>query len=781
MEGFQNSAIVVLLSVIIFLSINHSEQLQSSQGQTLLRIPRLLSNPSVLSTWNSSTDFCSIDPTLSVTVVCYEDTITQLHIIGNKGSSLLPKNFSMESFVTTLVALPTLKVLTLSSLGLWGSLPGKIARLSSLEILNISANFLYDTIPGELSSLSTLQSLALDDNMFSGELPLWLGSLPVLSVLSLKKNMFNGTLPNSLSNLENLRVLSLSHNYFRGEVPDFSRLTNLQVLELEDNDLGTKFPQLGNKLVTLVLSKNKFRDGLPAELSSYYQLERVDLSNNNFVGPFPPSLLALPSVTYLNVASNKFTGMLFENQSCSDQLKFVDLSFNLLTGHLPKCLHPKKTVVSDGNCLETVDDRSQNPVSFCHNEALAVGVIPQLKSREGRSSKTAIIALGVIGGVVGAVALVALVFLLVRKVNTPKAIKKHPTRLILEDASAGYPSKLLQDARYISQTMRLGALDLPAYRSFSLEEIEEATNNFESSAFIGESSHGQMYKGRLKDGSCVVIRCLKMKRSYSTQTFMHQIELISKLRHRHLASALGHCFECYLDDSSVSRIFLLFEHVSNGNLRSWVAERHARQKLNWTQRLAAAIGVAKGMQFLHTGIVPGVYSNNLKITDVQLDQNLVAKISSYNLPLLAEITGQFPSAQAGRLTSAGSKDPARANQEAKADIYDFGIILLEIIVGRPLQSRNEVDAMKDQLQAAIASDAATRRSMVDRAVQRGSSIQSVKTTMEICMRCLNKNPVDRPSVEDVLWNLQFAAQSQSNEVSPSSPGQFNHQLRLSIL
>jgi len=66
---------------------------------------------------------------------------------------------------------------------------------------------------------------------------------------------------------------------------------------------------------------------------------------------------------------------------------------------------------------------------------------------------------------------------------------------------------------------------------------------------------------------------------------------------------------------------------------------HAWQKLQWTHRIAAAIGVAKGIQFLHTGIVPGVYSNNLKITDVLLDQNLIAKISSYNLPLLAENKG----------------------------------------------------------------------------------------------------------------------------------------------
>lgn len=73
---------------------------------------------------------------------------------------------------------------------------------------------------------------------------------------------------------------------------------------------------------------------------------------------------------------------------------------------------------------------------------------------------------------------------------------------------------------------------------------------------------------------------------------------------------------------------------------SLLADRHARRKLNWTQCITAAIGVAKGMQFLHTGIVPGIFTNYLKISDILLDQNLVAKISTHNLPLLAENNGK---------------------------------------------------------------------------------------------------------------------------------------------
>ncbi|KAH9784610.1 putative inactive leucine-rich repeat receptor-like protein kinase [Citrus sinensis] len=730
--------------------VNHSEQLQSSQAQTLLRIQGLLNNPTVLSSWNITTEFCNTEPTSSLTVVCYEESITQLHIVGNKRAPTLPLSFSMDSFVTTLVKLPDLKVLRLVSLGLWGPLSGKISRLSSLEILNMSSNFLNGSVPQELSILTSLQTLILDENMLAGRVPDWLGSLPILAVLSLRNNMFNGTLPDSFSYLENLRVLALSNNHFYGEVPDFSGLTYLQVLDLENNALGPQFPKVGKKLVTMILSKNKFRSAIPAEVSSYYQLQRLDLSSNRFVGPFPQALLSLPSITYLNIADNKLTGKLFDDLSCNPELGFVDLSSNLLTGQLPDCLlagSKNRVVLYARNCL-AAGNENQHPLSFCQNEALAVGILP-LQKKQKQVSK-AVLALSIIGGIIGGISLFVIAFLLVRRTKSKQTMKKTPTRVIQENASTGYTSKFLSDARYISQTMKLGALGLPAYRTFSLEELEEATNNFDTSAFMGEGSKGQMYRGRLKNGTFIAI------------------------------SALGHCFECYFDDSSVSRIFLIFEYVPNGTLRSWISEGHAWQSLTWTQRISAAIGVARGIQFLHTGIVPGVFSNNLKITDILLDQNLVAKISSYNLPLLAENAEKV-----GHVTPySGSINPtnsARGKLEDKIDIYDFGLILLEIIVGRPLKSRKEVDLLKNQLQAVITADESARRSMVDPAVNKACLDESLKTMMEVCVRCLLKNPAERPSVEDVLWNLQFAAQvqdawhSQSSEGSPISPPWPSHQ------
>ncbi|XP_043701392.1 probable inactive leucine-rich repeat receptor-like protein kinase At3g03770 isoform X2 [Telopea speciosissima] len=765
-----------LVVFIVFLLIPLSNQLQSSHVQTLLRIQKLLNFPEVLSSWNDNTDFCNTDPSSNLTVVCYEKSITQLHIIGSRGTPSLPRNFSIDSFITTLVRLPSLKVLSLVSLGLWGPLSGKISRLSSLEILNISSNFFSGKIPQEISSMGKLQTLILDDNMFSNHVPDWLGELSVLSVLSLKNNSLSGPLPKSLGTMENLRVLALSMNRLSGPVPDLSSLINLQVLDLEDNYLGPQFPSLGSKLVTLLLRTNRFSSGIPSEVSSFYELQWLDISFNRFMGPFPPWLLSLPSITYLNVAENKFTGLLSINMSCNAQLTFVDLSSNLLSGSLPNCLlmdSKNRVVLYAMNCLAT-GNQNQHPYSFCRNEALAVGILPRKQKKPRRAAK-AILALGVVGGVLGGALLIALLFLAYRRVKA-KVTKMPPTKLMTVNASPGYTSKLFSDARYISQTMKLGALGLPAYRTFSLEELEEATDNFDSSTFMGEGSHGQIYRGKLSDSSIVAIRCLKLKRRYSTQHFMHHIELISKLRHRHLVSSLGHCFECYLDDSSVSRIFLVFEYVANGTLRSRLSEGFAGQRLTWTQRIGAAIGIAKGIQFLHTGIVPGVFANNLRITDVLLDQNLVAKISSYNLPLLAENMGKVG------VSPSRSKELSVAESSKhgdKVDIYDFGVILLEIIVGRAIMSQEEVDVLKDQLNASIMADDVDQRSIIDLEVRKACLYESLKTVIEICIRCLSKEPTERPSVEDVLWNMQFAAQvqdswkgdSQSSDGSPVSSSQ----------
>ncbi|KAJ8573024.1 hypothetical protein K7X08_009535 [Anisodus acutangulus] len=750
-----------LLVFMVFLLFHSSHEfLESSQYEAIVKIKQLLNFPQDLSSWSDNTDFCNSEPNTALTLMCYEDNITQLHISGYNWFPNLPQGFSTDTLFSNLALLPNLKVLSLVSLGLRGTLPKNIGFLSSLEIVNISSNFFYGEIPEEISYLKGLQTLILDDNMFTGQVPEGVGSLPSLSVLSFKNNSFSGSLPNSLSSLQTLRILSLSGNKFSGVVPNLQNLSNLQVLDLESNNLGPNFPNLPTKLVSLVLRKNKFSLGVPKELSSCYQLKKLDISSNELVGPFSPTILSLPSLNYLDISGNKLTGNLLKNVTCSQDLSFVNLSSNYLTGELPSCLHPSsgsKIVFFSGNCLSN-RERWQHPYSFCHNEALAVSIEPHNKEKVKGGNGKAVLASSTVGGFVGVIAIIGLAFVVFKREYAKKKANKTPqTILILEKVSPAHTLKLLNDARYISETRKLGLLGAPPYRTFVLDELREATSNFDISNLIGASSSGQIYKGRLTDGTVVAIRSIKMRKRHNVQSYTHQLGRISKIRYCHLVSTIGHCFECYQDDSSVSRICLVFEFVPNGTLRGVISDANSAQKFTWTQRMGAAIGIAKGIQFLHTGIVPGIFSNQLKITDVLLDQNLHVKISKYNLPLLIE-NKKMDSGS----SSSGSKgnDGRRLKYEVKDDVYDFGVILLEIITGRTINTKNDIDVSKDILIVSLTADEIARRNIIDPAVRNECSDSSLRTLMELCIRCLSDESSERPSVEDLIWNLQFAAQVQ---------------------
>lgn len=443
----QNAYLVLFLLLI---SITYTEQLGSSQIRALLKVRQLLGLPPFLNSWNKATDFCNSEPSSNLTIVCYEENITQLHIVGETGAPRLPENFSIDSFVASLAKIPGLKVLRLVSLGLWGPFPGEFTNLSSLELLNLTSNFFQGSISPSISSMTRLQSLILDSNNLTGRMPDGIGTLSSLVVLSARNNSFSGTLPHSLRNLGDLRVLALSNNKFSGEVPDLGGLTNLQGLELENNALGPRFPEVYDNIESIVLRNNKFTFGIPEKVLSYYQLKILIISSNRFVGPFPVSLISLPRLTYLDISQNKFTGMLVEKLPCSDGLSFVNLTANLLTGKLPSCLlwGSRKRVVSYAqNCLST-GDQTQNPISLCKNEALAVGILPHPQKRK-QASKV-IIALGISGGVVGAAILAGAIFLVARNFLAKKEKQKSPPTLISENVSAVYTSKLLKDASEIS-------------------------------------------------------------------------------------------------------------------------------------------------------------------------------------------------------------------------------------------------------------------------------------------------------------------------------------------
>ncbi|GMY15089.1 probable inactive leucine-rich repeat receptor-like protein kinase At3g03770 [Fagus crenata] len=263
--------------------------------------------------------------------------------------------------------------------------------------------------------------------------------------------------------------------------------------------------------------------------------------------------------------------------------------------------------------------------------------------------------------------------------------------------------------RFVSGDVKLGTTDLPVCRSSTFEELKEATKNFDNSAYMGEGSYGM-----------VGFAC-----KASSPTF---------------GIPLGHCVDVGgRDDCSMNKVFLISEYVPSGSFHMYLAER-----------LAVLISVAKAVHFLHTGIIPGFFHNRLKTNNILLNEHGMTKLSDYGLSIISEGTDKC-----------GAKGEGLRSWQMKNledDVCSFGFILLEALVGPSVYARRDVLLLNEM---ASINSADGQKRIVDPIVQATCSQESLSIVISIMNKCISLESNSHPSIEDVLWNLQYAAQIQA--------------------
>ncbi|XP_019185179.1 PREDICTED: receptor-like protein kinase FERONIA [Ipomoea nil] len=302
-------------------------------------------------------------------------------------------------------------------------------------------------------------------------------------------------------------------------------------------------------------------------------------------------------------------------------------------------------------------------------------------------------------------------------------------------------------------------------RHFTLDELKSATADFDESYVIGKGGFGKVYRASINESDCsiedgdgangivAVKRLNKAESRQGENEFWMEIKMLSRLRNQNLVSLIGYCNE-------EQEMLLVYEFMARGTLADHlykVIDDDNPGGLSWEQRLNICLGAARGLQYLHAG---KVIHRDVKSSNILLDESLVAKISDFGLSKTGPGNDSFSHISTDVKGTFGYLDPEyflTRRLTTKSDVFAFGVVLFEVLSGRPALDMRLVE---EQHSLATWAVECIRKGeidqMLDRCLVGQMSPACSKIFVEIAGRCLLREPRNRPDMADVVKNLELA-------------------------
>ncbi|KAK2966754.1 hypothetical protein RJ640_003067 [Escallonia rubra] len=294
----------------------------------------------------------------------------------------------------------------------------------------------------------------------------------------------------------------------------------------------------------------------------------------------------------------------------------------------------------------------------------------------------------------------------------------------------------------------------PYLKEFTLAELKMATRNFKLEEKLGDGGFGKVFKGwvdcmtyapsKASIGMAVAVRYLCG--FHISKEVESEAKFFGKFNHPNLAKLLGYCFK--------DRNFYL-EYMPNRSLESCLFRRNLT--LPWDARIKMVAGVARVLAFLHT-TEEHIIHRDIKASNILLDAEFNAKLSDFGLlPKLDPANGQshVTMRMPGSYSYAAPKCLAAGQLTKKSDVYAFGVLLLEVLMGlrvidinRPPGKHNVVNLLRPFL------DRGELGTIMHRRLIGHYSPRSAFKVVQLILKCLEGDRRNRPTMKEVLKILE---------------------------
>ncbi|XP_019257638.1 PREDICTED: rust resistance kinase Lr10-like [Nicotiana attenuata] len=289
-----------------------------------------------------------------------------------------------------------------------------------------------------------------------------------------------------------------------------------------------------------------------------------------------------------------------------------------------------------------------------------------------------------------------------------------------------------------------------APRRYSYSEVKRITNHFKNK--LGQGGCGNVYKGRLHNGKHVAVK-LTNRKGTSGEEFINEVASISKTSHVNIVSLVGFCFEG-------RRRALVYEFMPNGSLEKFIYEERSNRvrQLGWPILYQIALGIARGLEYLHRGCTTRILHFDIKPHNILLDDDFCPKISDFGLAKLCMKKESVVSMLGARGTI-GYIAPEIVCRNLggvshKSDVYSYGMMVLEMVGGR-----KNVDVEVDRTSEIYFPHWLYRRIELDEELQligimNESEKECARKMMLVSLWCIQTDPSNRPSMTKVVEMLE---------------------------